>query len=482
VSSAENPATAMRDRSPAAAWVIKLAVVTVSMLAIALSILSRPDWKLRDFDQVFYVTIAYDLDRYGTFSDGIFDPVDSSVEPAQPGMFFGPVFPAMVLAVMKLDRRFAEAVRCSVDSNRGHRDESTCDAYEVPIRILNSILLAIGAAAIGLAAELIFRRTVWTFVFADLLATAALANEGHILSFVMTESTIFAIYSVFAWTLLRALMRPGAIRFAIAGVTLGLLTLTKPSFAVLLPAALAMVFGFGYWRTKISVKSIVRQALFFAVAFGCIVVPWMTRNYASVGKFGLTKEYASAVLVERFAYDDMTAQEFFLAFPYCTPGIGDLLFDKVDGADSMHRFMFHTSDSFFHNGRERRDVLVEQNGQIDPLIGQLVRQEMAQNWWRYLLVNIPLAWCGMWPGGIVALLLVPLFAVSLRRVVRAGEFDLIFYAAPAVLMLALHAAVANHYTRYNLILIGPYSVGAAWIICSALPYGRWRARLLASGS
>jgi 4-amino-4-deoxy-L-arabinose transferase-like glycosyltransferase len=282
--------------------------------------------------------------------------------------------------------------------------------------------------------------------------------------------------------LLRALKEPRAIRFAIVGATLGLLTLTKPSFAVLLPAALAIIFGFGYWATKSSFKLIGRQALIFGIAFGCIVAPWMARNYVSLGKFGLTKEYASAVLIERFAYDDMTAQEFLLAFPYCTPGIGDLLFDKVQGADSMHRFMFHTSGSFFHNGRDRRDALVEQNGQIDPLIGQLASQEMAKNWWRYLLVNIPLAWCGMWPGGIVTLLLVPLFVIAVLRAIRAREFDLIFYAAPAVLMLALHAAVANHYTRYNLILIGPYSVGAAWIICSVLPYARWRARLLASGS
>jgi hypothetical protein len=447
-----------------------------------LSILSRPDWKLRDFDQVFYVTIAYDLDRYGIFSDGIFDPVDSSVQPAQPGMFFGPVFPAMVLAVMKLDHRFAEAVRCSVESNRRHRNESTCEAYEVPIRILNSVLLAIGAAAIGLAADLIFRRPPWTFLLAVLFATAALANEAHIFSFVMTESAIFAIYSVFAWTFLRALMWPGVIRFAIAGATLGLLSLTKPSFAVLLPAALAIVFAFGYWITKIARNLIGVYSLIFALAFMCVVAPWMVRNYISLGKFGLTKEYASAVLVERFAYDDMTAREFFLAFPYCTLGLGDLLFDKVNGADSMHRFMFDTPGSFFDNGRERRDALVERNGQIDPLIGQLVHDEMVNNWWRYLAVNIPLTWCGMWPGGIVTLLLLPLFIASVRQAVRAHESSLIFYAAPAVLMLAVHAAIANHDTRYNLILIGPYSVGAAWIIYSALPYARWRAQSLASGS
>jgi hypothetical protein len=36
-------------------------------------------------------------------------------------------------------------------------------------------------------------------------------------------------------------------------------------------------------------------------------------------------------------------------------------------------------------------------------------------------------------------------------------------------MLALHAAVANHYTRYNLILIGPFAAGAAWILAQIVP-------------
>jgi hypothetical protein len=61
-----------------------------------------------------------------------------------------------------------------------------------------------------------------------------------------------------------------------------------------------------------------------------------------------------------------------------------------------------------------------------------------------------------------------------------AQFDIL--CGTGVTDARLHAAVANHYTRYNLILIGPYSVGAAWIICSALPYARWRAQSLASGS
>src|SRR5215475_12648947 len=282
--------TAIADHSSFTTGAIKLAVVVVSLLTIGLSILSRPDWKLRDFDQVFYVTIAYDLDRYGVFSDGIFDPVDSSVRPAQPGMFFGPVFPAMILAVMKIDPRFAEAVRCSVDSNRGHRDESVCEAYETPIRILGAVLLALGVVAIGFIAALIFRQTRWIFPVAGLLATAALAGEAHIFSFVMTESTQFAFYGVFAWAFLSALVLRSIVRFVIAGALLGVLALTKPSFVALFPIALTILLYFSYKITKLPRNLIVFHSLVFTAAFVCVIGPWMARNYVSVGKFGLTKE------------------------------------------------------------------------------------------------------------------------------------------------------------------------------------------------
>jgi hypothetical protein len=461
---------------------IKLGTCLLVFLVLGAGVLNRPDWKLRDFDQVFYVTIAYDLDRWGVFSDGTFDPADSSVEPAQPGMFFGPVFPTIILGVMQLDHRFAEAVRCSVDSNRGHRDEWTCEAYETPIRLLNTVLLAIGVIAIGFAAELIFQPARWIFAVAALCATAALASETDIFSFVMTESTQFGLYSIFAWFLISALVLPTPTRFAVVGLILGILCLTKPSFIVLAPITIAIILFFGLKLAKSPGRPALVHTGFFAVAFACAIAPWITRNYVSLGKFGLSKEYASAALVERFAYDDMTAQEFLMAFPYCTPGVGDLLFDKIHGADSMHRFMYHKPGSFFHIGRAHRESLLAKHGELDPVIGTLVRDELSANWSRYLLVNIPLAWCGMWPGGVMTLLLLPLFIVSVVQALRAREPLILLYAAPAILMLGLHAAVGNHYTRYNFILIGPYSAGAAWVICSALPHAPWRARALASKS
>ena len=61
---------------------------------LAFMILQSPAWKLRDFDQIFYVTIAYDLDKHGVFSNGIFAAGDdSTIARPPPGMFFGPVYP-----------------------------------------------------------------------------------------------------------------------------------------------------------------------------------------------------------------------------------------------------------------------------------------------------------------------------------------------------------------------------------------------------
>ena len=101
-------------------------------------------------------------------------------------------------------------------------------------------------------------------------------------------------------------------------------------------------------------SDVLKPLIAFSIACGCFVGGWMARNAISVGKLGFTEEYGSAALIERFAYNTMSVREFFQAFPYCTPGLGDLAFDKEVGNDSMHRFVYWTDGSFFRLGRDRR--------------------------------------------------------------------------------------------------------------------------------
>jgi hypothetical protein len=74
----------------------------------------------------------------------------------------------------------------------------------------------------------------------------------------------------------------------------------------------------------------------------------------------------------------------------------------------------------------------------------------------------------LWVGNLWSLVFIPVFAWACLAAARRRPLFLL-YALPTLVMVGLHAAVANHYSRYNLILIGPASAGAAWIIAGAVP-------------
>jgi hypothetical protein len=439
---------------------IAFSLVIFAVLAVAIT--SRPTKRLNDFDQSFYLTIAFDLLRHQVFSNGIFDDTDSTLRPPPPGMFFGPVYPVLVAAIIKADPRFARAVECAVEANHGKRGGEACDIYARPVHLLHALLLAIGVLAIGFTAELIFGRLLM-FYLAGALATVALLPEADLFSYIMTESATFALYGLMAAGMVWGLKTRRGIAWLIAGLFLGLLVLTRPSFVLLGPviAILALLAGLVGGADR---RSLATAVFGFCLGFAIVVLPWTARNAVSVGKWGLTEEYGALSVIERFAFNRMTAREFALAFPHCVPGIGAWLVERLAGADAVSRFDWRDPEGFFSEGRARRLALVSQHGRLDPVIGVLAREELRTNWWRYLLTTLPLAWCGLWIGGIFGLVLIPLFVWAGVRAARRGQGLFLLYAIPPLVMVGLHAAVANHYSRYNLILIGPASVGAAWII------------------
>jgi len=454
-------------RSGTTSIVVKSSLFAVTLTILATLIVAQPTRTLQDFDQPFYVTLAYDLDRYGVFTNGPFSGVDDTVTAPSAGMFFGPIYPAFVAAAMRLSPRFAAAARCSVEANNGQRDISTCDPYDLPMRLLNALLLALAIVAVASTAEMIFRQRL-IFPLAGACVLAAVTSEAASFSYIMTESTIFAIYGVLMLITVLAWRSGRAAHFIVSGFLLGLLCLTKPSYIILFPVVAGLGFVYLNWFVKLRRQRTLCLIVAFTLPFACVIAAWVMRNASSVGKAGFTEEYGAVVLIERFAYNDMTVREFLQAFPYCTPGLGEILFDPVYGTDSMHRFTYHTTGSFFHLGRARRDQLVAQYGRLDPLILGISSDEMRAKWWRHLLVSIPLAWCGLWAGWIASLILVPLFIWACLRAVQTWQPLLLFYAAPAVAMLGLDALIGNHYTRYNLILMGPYAVGAAWVMSKRL--------------
>ena len=441
------------------------------------AILMRPPKGLSEFDQAFYLSVAYDLNHHGVFSNGVIDDMDSTIATPPPGMFFGPLYPWLIVGVTKFDERFAKTVDCGVEAHHGKRPATDCEIYVRPMHIIHALLLTLGVLAVARAAEVLFAGPM-VFWLAGVLASGTLLADANQFSFLMTESTTFSLYSLTMLAMVMGWTTSKRRYFVMAGVGLGLLCLARFSFLVTALIMPALIFINARFVARPPTGGTTISVLTFTVAFLAVVLPWATRNAISVGKFALTEEYGSAALVERFAFDRMTAREFFLAFPYCIPEIGPSVVQHAFGADATARFQYDLSKSFYQIGSGQRWTLVAAHKRLDPIIGELVRSEMKENWWRYILVSVPLAWCGMWVGGWLSLLLVPLFAGSFVAAFRQSKPVFLFYAAPALVMLGLHAAIANHYTRYNLILIGPFSAGAAWLMASicASVRSRWRVR------
>jgi hypothetical protein len=445
---------------------VRLGFGLIVLAVLAAAITTRPAKRLIDFDQTFYLTIAYDLLHHGVFSNGIFDAVDSTRAPPPPGMFFAPLYPWAVAAVAVLDPRFAGAVDCAVEAREAHRDLATCEIYARPMLLLHGLLLAVAVLSIGRAGE-IATGEPRVFYAAGAIATAGFAAEAELFSYVMTESLSVATVSLFGLALVAALARWRTATFALCGLALGLACLTRPTYLILAPVTLVIVAVVGRWFSGPERRPFFRAALAFCAALAVVLAPWLARNAVSVGKLGFTEEYGSVAVIERFAFNDMTLREYVWAFPACVPVVGPPVVAALAGPDAVARFTYDSPGSFFERGRARRNALVAEHGRIDPVMGALTREELSRDGWRHLATSVPLAWCGLWVGGAFSLLVLPLAAWGLMRAVRRRRWLLVAYAVPALVLVGVHGVLANHYPRYNLGLIGPMAVAAAWLVIDA---------------
>lgn len=173
----------------------------------------------------------------------------------------------------------------------------------------------------------------------------------------------------------------------------------------------------------------------------------------------MTSGYASSVLAQRVAFDLMTWHQYALSYLCSLPdgnGMGSLLVGP-GACEPFHYEM--TPDTFYAIGNTTfMQATTAAAGGPDRQLGYLLHHYiLAEPLW-HALVSIPMALRGLWIdhywGLILAILCLPLTARALRR----GDDALLAVTLPGWFMLAFHAVVAVNRTRYNLMLIIPFSL------------------------
>lgn len=444
----------------------RLALLAASWICVfvvlAGTLLSRDPPNITESDQVFYHSIAYDLDRYGVFSNGVWGPAGRDTQPPPAGMMYMPLYPALVWLGMKLDPRLAAAVTCANQARQHPTVQQTCDAYTRPMMWIHALLLSIGVIAVAVAGAMIVPGA-WVFPLTAIIAAAGVYSHAGLFSFMMTEALTFCLYSLAMLAFIAAIKTPRPLFFALSGAALALLVLDRPSFIILAPLLPALVM-FKYW-SRGAVRALLAKSLVFLICFEAVLLPWQARNYLSVGKFGLSEEYGAFNIVVRFGYNQMTLAGGLIGFPAALPQIGLPLTRALFGEDAPRALGWGwNEDSLYGAGGRRAFALRGEYGRLDPVIAHVVIEELRTNWWRYLLTTIPIAWTSMWVGQTWGLILIPIFAFVLFYQVRRRETLLLYYSAPALTMILAHAAFANHAVRFNIGFIGPVSVAAAYFL------------------
>jgi 4-amino-4-deoxy-L-arabinose transferase-like glycosyltransferase len=429
------------------------------MILLATGVVWHRD-RIRDFtvfDQPFYLGIAHDLVRYGRFTDGFMfaAPGPDGVRPS--GMRFAPLYPSIVAAAASVDGGLRQGMNCLVDS-AGR--ESVCPSDARSVRWLQFFELAgffwliwwmgraIGGAGVG-----------WASLVLALCAAPLLVRS---VDFLMTEMTCLALTTAAMAAGMKAVRGGRRLAWSAgAGVLLGLAALTRPAFLYLIPAcALGAMIG-GRRRAPLPVMA-------FLGCAALVIAPWILRNDLVVGRAALTYGYDSHTLVQRIAFDTMTAREYALSFVCWLPD-GNEIGNGLGGRGACDRFGWDEhANSFYVLGLRHMlaETLAEAGGYAHHM-HYLLHTYILRMPVKHALVSIPLALRGAyvahWWGFVLcfACLWWTGRALRSRRDFYFDNVSFLMVALPAWFMLALNSAVAVNQVRYNLMLIPAYAVAGA---------------------
>ena len=421
-------------------------VLAFALIFIVLGILweREPAPPLNGFDQPFYLGIAHDILHEEKFTNGFAFDQTPGARPS--GMRFGPIYPGIIATIAVYDPDLARGIDCVTDS---HSNDNACPTTPTSVRLLQFAILAIFYLLLWHSGVKISgsRLTGGLTLILALITAPQLAKDA---SYVMTEIVCLFFTTGATVAMLHAFKtRKPCYCAALSGLMLGLAILTRPAFLYLGLAALGV--GLFY------IKNHKRIALQFTIALALTLTPWLARNAIVIHQFGLTKGYAAHTLIQRVAFDEMDWSQVPNSFLCWLPDGKSWL-----GADICDIYGWDASDSFYKlgNGAFMSGIL-SQAGGWPHVIPYLLTHKILVEPIKYVAITLSLASRGAWIANDWGLVCLELYMWRLILALRRRERDFLLVALPALFMLLFNAAVSVNQTRYNLMLIVPYSLAAA---------------------
>ena len=406
---------------------------------------------LAAYDQPLYLGIASDMAQTGTYTNGRFG------DAAVPGAYTAPLYPAMVAGLALLDPTLARDAACVRAAPPGQ-------LAQCPTSL--GILLPVQVALACLTLMLVWRSTLaigggrvaaWAALLGAGLGTTEYAVYART---AMTEALSLPLSAIAGLLLVLLVQRPRW-RTAIGlGVTLGLLTLTRPEYLYLAVALGVVGLGALIWRRRLGL-----QLIATAVICAAVLSPWSIRNERLFGTTAPTYGYAGFILVQRMAYEAMTPREWLASFIYSLPGFGPAA-ARMAMPDAVPRLGWEDrADTFYMVGNgPMQDELKAAAPNPANQVSYLIHRYVLGDPLRFIAVTIAMAWKALWVRKYFSIVAVPCFAVLVWQAVRRRDLRLLAFVLPPLFILGLHAATTVSTPRYSLMMIPAYAAGFGLLV------------------
>lgn len=402
-------------------------------------------------DDLRYISYAVALHEYSVFGLADKNHID---HPPQTGNSNAPLYPLLLAGVMKLDQKFSESLICI---NRQGADKDCPQDFDVMF-IIQSVLALLSLLLIYMLAYYFSNYRIMGWL-AGFFALSSGVFQEYSFNFLTENMILPAFCALLLFCLL--LYQRGDLSFLVwIGITLGVLTLVRPSYLYLF-YSFALLFA-SLWAFQKNHRAGMRFLLLAAVFTVC-VAPWAIRNKLQFNSYTLTSGgYAEAILVQRTNYNQMSWPEIGVAMIYWLPDFGDSLAREIF-PQKLHARLGWDKGTYYAQGYGKQiETLSRDLGGHDKILPHLIREEILSL--KHIAVSIPLALRGTFIAKYWSLIGFIAFITLSVHTVKRRNYALLVIAAPLFFMVAFHAGLSVSVPRYNLPLIALYALSIAWYV------------------
>jgi len=430
-----------------------------AVLVLVVMLILRDVPPIPIFDAVVYIRLGLGLSEFGVFGN-----FSSSATPPPVDLELGPVYPAFLAALISIDDAMRQGLVCLVESRP---DPSGCALHFRTLLIAQALLMAAFLVSVWLTAYIISRSRLvgWVAMF---IACASVVPSKYA-GLYLTEAVTLPIFGFFTLFSVLAMVRSDQRRWPIlAGLCIGLLALTRPTFAYLF--AFLICIAVIYFVAVRAHRKAWIALIVFSIAYCATVAPWsIYKSQVETRETGVS--YGAVVLSHRLGYNQMSWPEVGVAFIYWLPDFGDSLAKKLF-APRYYEKLGWSERGYYRLGARAVNESTARGS--PPTIGNLVRRDILSQPLKHTMVSAALAWRGMFINNYWGILSWIAGAIVLWHAVRNNNRTVLLLFLPACAMVGFHALVSVSIPRYNIILIPALSYAMAVVACNFV--GRWRDR------